>query len=98
LSRKEKEGQMKDGRLKEPSLAWPLLLGLALLTFITTVSCGGASSEQQRAQGSAEDEQGSVENPQVETEEPQRAGADLGHPTLGEEGAPVIMTEYADYQ
>jgi hypothetical protein len=89
---------MKDGQLKGQHLPWPLLLGLALITLLATVSCGGAAGEQQRAQGSTEDEQGSVENSQAETEEPQRAGADLGHPTLGKEGAPVIMTEYADYQ
>ncbi len=89
---------MKDGQLKGQHLAWPLLLGLVLITLLVTVSCGGAAGEREGVQGSAEDEQGSVENSQAETEEPQRAGADLGHPTLGEEGAPVIITEYADYQ
>lgn len=29
--------------------------------------------------------------------EPQ-ASADLDHPTLGAENAPVVLTEYADYQ
>lgn len=26
------------------------------------------------------------------------AGGKLGHPALGEKGAPVVMVEYADYQ
>jgi hypothetical protein len=28
----------------------------------------------------------------------EQASADVEHPSLGEAGAPVVMTEYADYQ
>ena len=61
----------------------PLLASLTLFVLTFAVSCGGASGEQ-RAEAPAGDEQ--------------RAVADLEHPSLGNEGAPVVLTEYADYQ
>ena len=71
---------------------WPLLANFALfgLLVLVTVSCGGASGEQS-AEGPAKDE------PQAGSDEEQ-AAADLEHPTLGDENAPVVLTEYADYQ
>jgi hypothetical protein len=56
---------------------------LALLVGIFAVSCGGASGEQ-RAQAPAGDETGPVDG--------------IEHPSLGDGGAPVVMTEYADFQ
>jgi hypothetical protein len=56
---------------------------LALLCGIFAVSCGGASGEQ-RAQAPAGDETGSADG--------------IEHPSLGDVGAPVVMTEYADFQ
>ncbi len=49
---------------------------------LAAVSCGSAGGEQ-RAGGSAGDEQAAV---------------DLEHPSLGEEGAPVVLVEYSDLQ
>lgn len=69
--------------------AYPLLAGLALLVLVT-VSCGGAAGEQ-RAEESA------GEGPQAGSGEEQ-AAVDLDHPSLGDENAPVVLTEYADYQ
>ncbi len=95
---RKKEGSAENGCFKGRRPAWPLLAGLAMVTLLAAVSCGGAAGEQQRAEGPTEDEQVSVDKSQVETEEPQESGADLGDPSLGEEDAPVVMTEYADYQ
>ncbi len=61
----------------------PLLASLALFVVTFAISCGGASGEQ-RAEAPAGGE-------------PQ-AAADLEHPSLGDENAPVVLTEYADYQ
>jgi hypothetical protein len=54
-----------------------------LVALLAAVSCGGPAGEQR-----AEDPVG---------DEPQ-GGADLGHPSLGDENAPVVLIEYADYQ
>lgn len=57
---------------------------MALLVFIS--ACGSAGS--QRAE----------EEPEVASGETREVGADLGNPSLGDEDAPVLMVEYADYQ
>ncbi len=77
----------KNGRFG--GAAWLLFAGLALITLSVTVSCGGASGEQE-AKEPAGKEQASVKPPQAE--------AYLEHPSLGQENAPVVLTEYADYQ
>jgi protein-disulfide isomerase len=91
------ESPPETGPFKETRAIWPLLAGLVLIVLLATISCGGAAGEQ-RAKETAEDEQASVERSQAQTEEPQGAGAGLGHPSLGDKDAPVVITEYADYQ
>ncbi len=59
------------------------LVGLALLIGAFAVSCGGTAAEQ-----GAEPQYGGEEQASVELE----------HPALGDENAPVVLTEYADYQ
>jgi hypothetical protein len=96
LLREKKEGPTKNGRFKgKKRTSWPLLVGLVLVTLLA-VSCGGAAREQ-RGEPVEDEPQTPVDRAQVETEEPQ-AGADLGHPSLGERNAPVLMIEYSDYQ
>ena len=87
--KKEENGPMVGGRFDVKGPAWPLFAGLALVALlvgVAAISCGGATGEQR-----AQDSQDPAGN------EPQ-AAADLGHPSLGEKDAPVVMTEYADYQ
>jgi hypothetical protein len=96
VSLSTKESPTEIGSSKEARTTWPLLAGLVLIVLLAAVSCGGAAGEQ-RAKESDEDEQASVERPQAETGEPQ-AGVALEHPSLGDEDAPVVITEYADYQ
>jgi len=92
----KKESPTKIGSSMETRTTWPLLAGLVLIVLLAGVSCGGAAGEQ-RAKESAEDEQASVERTQAETRALQ-AGVALDHPSLGDEDAPVVITEYADYQ
>jgi protein-disulfide isomerase len=92
----KKENPTESGRSKETRATWPLLAGLVLTILLAAVSCGGVAGEQ-RAKENAEDEQASVDRSQAETEKPQ-AGVALGHPSLGDKDAPVVITEYADYQ
>ena len=80
------EGPTK-GHSKRRILLWLLRAGLVLLA-LAAVSCGGPSAEQ-RAEDPAEDEP---------AEGSEQAAVDLEHPSLGDEDAPVVLTEYADYQ
>jgi hypothetical protein len=67
------------------SRLWLLLAEFALFSLLVgsfAVSCGGTIVEQ-RAEKAAEDD-----DPQATVE----------HPSLGDQGAPVVMTEYADFQ
>ncbi len=96
VSLSKKESPTEIGPFKETRATWPLLVGLVLIVFLAAVSCGGVAGEQ-RAKETAEDEQASEERSQTEMGEPQ-AGVALGPPSLGDEDAPVVMTEYADYQ
>ena len=72
-------------KFKRQRSIWPLLAGLVLVA-LTAVSCGGAAGESPRA---GADEAGS---------DGEQASVDLEHPSLGDENAPVVLTEYADYQ
>ena len=71
-----------DGKLT----TWLSFAGLALLALLIgafAASCGGTSAEQ----GAEPRDRGE-----------ERASVDLDHPSLGDENAPVVLTEYADYQ
>ena len=78
-------GKEKDARGYKR--AWPLFVGLPLIILIAVAavvfSGGGDRAPQDQRTG----EKGA-------------AGGDreLGHPALGEAGAPVVMIEYGDYQ
>jgi protein-disulfide isomerase len=68
------------------SPVWPRpasLVVFALLIGAFAISCSGASGEQRTESPAGGDSQVAV---------------DLEHPSLGDEGAPVVLTEYADYQ
>ncbi len=99
------EDQSKRRRTVRPLLA---SLGLvALLVFISACGSGGGAESQRTEEEPAEEEarttagetQAAVEKSEVASAETQEAaGADLGNPSLGDEDAPVLMVEYADYQ
>ena len=79
----KKESLTETGCSKQTRATWPLLAALMLNVFVVAVSCGGAAGEQRAEEPAGDEEQAAV---------------DLGHPSLGDEGAPVVLTEYADYQ
>ncbi len=79
---RKNEGLGENGHFEGKRLTRPLLAGLALVALLAAASCGSAGGEQ-RTGGSAGDEQAVV---------------DLEHPSLGEEGAPVVLVEYSDLQ
>jgi hypothetical protein len=82
LRGKGKEASVKNGGLKEQRPAWPLLVGLMLATLLAVVSCSAFGKQGAKAPAG----------------DGSQASVDLKHPSLGEENAPVVLTEYADYQ
>ncbi len=93
MRREKGSSPAEHGRSERKRPVWPLLAGLALVALLA-VSCGSSTGKQ-----SAKDPgpQASADKSRVAPEEPQ-AGADLEHPSLGDEDAPVLMIEYADFQ
>ena len=85
--------------------AWPLFVGLPLIILIAVAAVafsGGKERASQPGSDQASGEKGSAEQPSRAAGGAQEgaSGRDrkLGHPALGEEGAPVVMIEYGDYQ
>ncbi len=83
------------GRHYGESPAWLTLAVLSLfgLLILAAVSCGGAG--EQRAEEPTEDETQSGSGAGSDGEQ---AAVDLDHPSLGDANAPVVLTEYADFQ
>jgi len=81
-------------------VSWPLLTSLGLVTLLVFIAAcgGGAESQHAEKEPAAEETQATAENSQVASEEARNTGADLENPSLGDENAPVVMIEYADYQ
>ena len=79
--------------------AWPLFVGLPLIILIAVAVVAFSGGQQRASQGQPSGEKGSAERPSQADKERASGGDDeLGHPALGEEGAPVVMIEYGDYQ
>ncbi len=92
---------MVEERFKRRRRVRPLLasLGLvALLVFIPACGGGGAGSQRAEEEPAKEEAQATVQKSEVASEEAGEAGTELGNPSLGDEDAPVVMIEYADYQ
>ena len=78
--------------------AWPLLVGLPL---ILAVAVAAVLLSAERSQPPGQEPQPAEEGRQVRSgggDKASRGGAELGHPSLGREDAPVVMIEYGDYQ
>jgi protein-disulfide isomerase len=80
--------------------AWPLFVGLPLILAIAVAAVLFAGGERPPAQGQqprvAQEEQPS--EPDTGREGASQNGAELGHPSLGNADAPVVMIEYGDFQ
>ena len=82
--------------------AWLLVVGLPLIVLIAVAAVAFSGTKERASQpagGQPSSEKGSAGQPSQAGKE-QASGGDeeLGHPALGEEGAPVVMIEYGDYQ
>jgi hypothetical protein len=75
---------------------WPLFVGLPLIIAIagSAVLLSGERSQPAGQQPQSAEE----ERPSAGGEEASQDGAELGHPSLGDADAPVVMIEYGDFQ
>jgi protein-disulfide isomerase len=73
------------------------LLILAALVATLVAGCGGAGSGGS-SQAPEEQASRSASPSEQKTEGTGSSGQRLGHPALGDVDAPVVLTEYADYQ
>ena len=82
--------------------AWPLFVGLPLIILIAVAAVAFSGTKEKASQpagGQPPGEKGSTKQPSQAGKERASGGDnELGHPALGEEGAPVVMIEYGDYQ
>jgi uncharacterized protein YceK len=71
-----------------------------LIAFLATVSylAGCASTGSRDSSQSSEGQQASRTAGPTESEDEESSGGRLGHPALGDADAPVVLTEYSDYQ
>jgi hypothetical protein len=83
--------------------AWPLFVGLPLIILIAVAAVVFSGGEE----GAPGPEAGKPSAGEEPAGQPSQAGGGqqasggekgLGHPALGEAGAPVVMIEYGDYQ
>jgi len=83
--------------------AWPLFVGLPLIILIAVAAVVFSGGEE----GAPRSESGRPPAGEEPAGQPSQAGGgqqasggekELGHPALGEAGAPVVMIEYGDYQ
>ena len=79
---------------------WPLFVGLPLILAVA-VAAVLFSGERSQPVGQGQPPPSEEEDRQVRSgggEQASRGGAELGHPSLGRKDAPVVMTEYGDFQ
>jgi hypothetical protein len=71
-----------------------------LIALLATVSylAGCAATVSRDSSQSSEEPQASRTAGSTEPEDEESSGGPLGHPALGEADAPVVLTEYSDYQ
>jgi protein-disulfide isomerase len=76
------------------------LLILAALVATILAGCGGAGSGGSSQAPEAQQASRTAGSTEPEDEEPSglASGGRLGHPALGDADAPVVLTEYSDYQ
>ena len=78
-----------------------LLILIALLATISYLAgCAGAGSggSSQPSEGQQASRTAGSTEPEDEESSGQASGRRLGHPALGDADAPVVLTEYSDYQ
>jgi hypothetical protein len=71
--------------------AWPLFVGLPLMVAVAIIAVLFSGGERSQPSGQEQHSQSA-------REEASRGDAELGHPTLGNTDAPVVMIEYGDFQ
>ncbi|MGH3088170.1 MAG: hypothetical protein ACRDSJ_12730 [Rubrobacteraceae bacterium] len=82
---------------REQKSAWPLVIGLPLIVIVAAAAIFFSSTGENTEQ--ADDGSSGSATPGEQASGAEQSSADdLGHPSLGDEGAPVVMLEFSDYQ
>ena len=94
--------------LGDTKRAWPLLFWLPLIVAVVAAAllsgCESSRPSAQEIPQPAENQNtasGREHNNAAsggDRERASRGGSELGHPVLGDPGAPVLMVEYGDFQ
>jgi hypothetical protein len=79
---------------KNAGSRWPLFVGLPLIVLVAVAAVLFSGGGQERPSGTAERPEGARSG----GEEASGDGPGLGTPALGSADAPVVMTEYGDFQ
>jgi hypothetical protein len=81
----------------EARRAWPLLVGLPLILAVALAAVL-LSGERHRSAGQEQQPLAEERPSGGRGEQASQSHAALGHPSLGDADAPVVMTEYGDFQ
>jgi hypothetical protein len=88
-------GTSTDVRKLAPGAFALLILAALTATFLSGCAAGSGGSSSSSAERQAPKKADSSEQ---KDEGPGSSGEQLGHPALGSADAPVVMTEFSDYQ
>ena len=88
----------KNGESRTRGRLWPLFIGLPIIAIIavTAVIFAGGGNDETRNAGQDQQAAGGEERASGGGDE--SGDGRLGHPSLGDADAPVVMVEYSDYQ
>ena len=79
--------------------SWPLLLSLLMIGALLLFGCAAQGSSQQEPRQPEEEQTQNLQTTASGGDRSAEASrGELGPPTLGDPGAPVVMVEYGDFQ
>ena len=95
LGGRELIGTSKDVRKTARGAFTPLILATVAAMVLVGCAAGSGGSSPPSAERQAPKK---ADAPEQKGESPGSSGEQLGHPALGSADAPVVMTEFSDYQ
>jgi hypothetical protein len=91
-------GTGPDVYMKKVGVLFILIALLATVSYLAGCASTGSRDSSQSSEGQQASRTAGPTEPEDEESSGQASGGRLGHPALGEADAPVVLTEYSDYQ